>query len=154
MFLMLMIKFFIGSFLCVFDTREGRPSSPWPVYITVYSVYHFCTPALHSIIFLFIFYFIFYFILYILFLYFELLHYFKSYVLDFPFTYMIFFVHICEHCWREPEIEEFHCQQLLPCTCCAHDNKDLESWILIKSCVFSLQWNYKSWCWWTQSTGT
>ncbi len=62
---------------------------------------------------------------------------FHSYVLGSPFTCVIFFIHIFEHCWREPEIKEFHCQRLLLSNCYANDNKDLESCFCFVFCFFS-----------------
>lgn len=30
------------------------------------------------------------------------------------FTHPFFFTYMYEHCWKEPEIQKSHCQQLLP----------------------------------------
>ncbi len=86
-----------------------------PAYITVciylnclfvFSLLHTCLSQYYisiSVLYSFLFHcVIFYFIYYILFLYFKLLHYSISYVLESPFTCVILFTHIC--CWKEPEI--------------------------------------------------
>ncbi len=63
------------------------------------------TIYLYSIL---IFYFsVLYVILYILFLHFELLHYIISRVLSSPFTCVIFFLYISEHCCRSLRIKNF-----------------------------------------------
>jgi len=38
-------------------------------------------------------------------------------------SFHYFFLIINEHCWKDPDNLDFHCQQLLPCNCCFPDDK-------------------------------
>ncbi len=84
-------------------------SSHFPPDATVSLLQFFTSAHLPSTVLYFYLYFIlilFYglYIYYILFLYFELLQYFISFMLCVFGSPSSFFIHIFEHCWREPEI--------------------------------------------------